>query len=102
MKGNFGFALAILFTICLFGLGYSSVTGKVNENNYGNVSSSPKTSVNVEYYINSDGEKVQSPTYYMSAPEGATAICKDGTYSFSRSRRGTCSHHGGVRTWLNK
>jgi len=31
---------------------------------------------------------------------GATAICRDGTYSFSAHRRGTCSHHGGVARWL--
>jgi len=54
----------------------------------------------VKYYTNSKGEKVQSPTYYNSPPAGATAECKDGTYSFSRSRRGTCSHHGGVKRWL--
>lgn len=54
----------------------------------------------VKYYINSKGEKVQSPTYYNSTPSGATAECRDGTYSFSRSRRGTCSHHGGVKRWL--
>jgi len=33
-------------------------------------------------------------------PAGATAKCRDGTYSFSQSRRGTCSHHGGVAKWL--
>ncbi|MCC7134597.1 MAG: DUF3761 domain-containing protein [Gemmatimonadales bacterium] len=33
-------------------------------------------------------------------PSGATARCRDGTYSFSRSRRGACSHHGGVAMWL--
>jgi hypothetical protein len=33
-------------------------------------------------------------------PAGATAECNDGTYSFSSSRRGTCSHHGGVKRWL--
>ncbi|WP_431636442.1 DUF3761 domain-containing protein [Dyella sp. KULCS107] len=33
-------------------------------------------------------------------PAGASAQCRDGTYSFSRSRRGTCSHHGGVARWL--
>ena len=54
----------------------------------------------VNYYKNSKGEKVQSPTKYDSAPEGATAECNDGTYSFSKSRRGTCSHHGGVKRWL--
>lgn len=52
------------------------------------------------YYTNSAGVKVQSPTYYNRAPVGATAICRDGTYSFSRNRRGTCSHHGGVAKWL--
>ena len=31
---------------------------------------------------------------------GATAICRDGTYSYSANRRGTCSHHGGVAQWL--
>lgn len=53
-----------------------------------------------KYYINSRGQKVQSPTYYKSAPKGATARCRDGTYSFSKSRRGTCSGHGGVAKWL--
>ena len=55
---------------------------------------------NIKYYTNSRGERVQSPTRYNSAPAGATALCNDGTYSFSRSRRGTCSHHGGVARWL--
>ena len=55
---------------------------------------------NVSYYTNSRGERVQSPTYYNQAPAGATALCRDGTYSFSRSRRGTCSGHGGVAQWL--
>lgn len=36
----------------------------------------------------------------ISAPAGATALCNDGTYSFSRSRQGTCSWHGGVKIWL--
>jgi len=31
---------------------------------------------------------------------GASAICNDGTYSYSAHRRGTCSHHGGVAQWL--
>jgi hypothetical protein len=28
-----------------------------------------------------------------------TAVCRDGTLSYSQNRRGTCSHHGGVRSW---
>lgn len=35
-----------------------------------------------------------------SHPAGATARCRDGTYSYSQNRRGTCSHHGGVAQWL--
>jgi hypothetical protein len=35
------------------------------------------------------------------APTGATAHCRDGTYSFSKHRSGTCSHHGGVAMWLD-
>lgn len=58
------------------------------------------SSTHVKYYKNSNGERVQSPTYYTTAPAGATAECRDGTYSFSRNRRGTCSHHGGVKKWL--
>lgn len=34
-----------------------------------------------------------------TTPAGATALCRDGTYSFSQSRRGTCSLHGGVARW---
>jgi len=36
-----------------------------------------------------------------AAPSGATALCRDGTYSYSKHRSGTCSHHGGVARWLN-
>ena len=51
-------------------------------------------------YVNSAGNTVCSPEVSSSAPSGATAKCKDGTYSFSQSRRGTCSSHGGVAAWL--
>lgn len=52
------------------------------------------------YYTNKAGQRVQSPTRANAAPEGATAQCRDGSYSFSQSRRGTCSHHGGVDRWM--
>ena len=51
-------------------------------------------------YVNSAGNTVCSPYSSSSAPAGASAQCGDGTYSFSQSRSGTCSHHGGVSTWL--
>jgi hypothetical protein len=51
-------------------------------------------------YVNTDGITVCSPYSAPSAPAGATAQCVDGTYSFSLHHSGTCSHHGGVSTWL--
>lgn len=32
---------------------------------------------------------------------GATALCNDGTLSYSAHHRGTCSHHGGVAVFYN-
>lgn len=55
---------------------------------------------NSNYYTNSDGDSVHSPVNSDSVPVGATAQCIDGTYSFSQHRSGTCSHNGGVATWL--
>jgi uncharacterized protein DUF3761 len=53
-------------------------------------------------YTNSAGNTVCSPESVPTAPAGATAKCEDGTYSFSESRSGTCSHHGGVAEWLDE
>ncbi len=62
-------------------------------------SRSPSLSNN-NYYTNVDGNQVHSPVYSNSVPAGATAQCRDGTYSFSQHRSGTCSHRGGVASWL--
>jgi hypothetical protein len=35
-----------------------------------------------------------------SAPVGAKAICRDGTFSYSMHHSGTCSRHGGVLKWI--
>jgi hypothetical protein len=51
-------------------------------------------------YINVHGERVPSPRKSKGTPAGATALCGDRTYSFSRQRRGACSRHGGVAQWL--
>ena len=52
-------------------------------------------------YVNSRGRWVPSPCRSPSGPPaGASARCRDGTYSFSQSRRGPCSRHGGVSRWL--
>lgn len=54
------------------------------------------------HYRAKDGHEVHSParSTHDQVPAGASAKCRDGTYSFSQHRRGTCSHHGGVGSWL--
>src|ERR1700730_5469742 len=47
-------------------------------------------------YENLRHERVPRPQNCSTPPEGATAQCRDGTYSFQY----TCSHHGGVAKWL--
>jgi len=59
------------------------------------------------YYINSNGHQVPSPcgnSKTDAPPPRATAICRDGSYSFSEHpyAGGTCSHHGGVESHLNR
>jgi hypothetical protein len=53
-------------------------------------------------YVNKEGYSVHRPAHTVSGnvPSGASAQCRDGSYSFSMSHRGTCSHHGGVSRWL--
>jgi uncharacterized protein DUF3761 len=65
-----------------------------------NTSYSGTTSCGTDYYRNSDGVCVHRPVSSDTAPPGATAQCRDGTYSFSQHRSGTCSGHGGVAQWL--
>ncbi|MBY8861504.1 DUF3761 domain-containing protein [Nocardia sp. CA2R105] len=55
----------------------------------------------VQDYQNVDGNCVPRPEANSTGiPDGATAQCRDGEYSFSQHRRGTCSGHGGVARWL--
>jgi hypothetical protein len=37
--------------------------------------------------------------YAYAKEKGATAVCADRTLSFSKTRSGTCSEHGGVHWW---
>jgi hypothetical protein len=50
------------------------------------------------YYKNVSGRCVHRPS---SDPSGATAKCRDGSYSYSLHASGTCSHHGGVARWIH-
>lgn len=54
------------------------------------------------HYTNKAGQTTHSPSKSIDdkVPNGASAKCRDGTYSFSQSHRGTCSRHGGVARWL--
>jgi hypothetical protein len=65
-------------------------------------------------YINSDGQCIPDPSAPGAAgapglglaggggpPAGATAVCRDGDYSYSTHHTGTCSGHGGVSQWLS-
>jgi len=56
------------------------------------------TSCKSGYYKNASGRCVHSPS---SDPSGATAKCRDGSYSYSQHASGTCSHHGGVARWIH-
>ena len=46
------------------------------------------------------GASLGALIYLDAKYPNASARCNDGTYSYSRNRRGTCSHHGGVAYWL--
>lgn len=63
---------------------------------------SSTTHTHRRYYTNSSGHRVHAPVHALSTPAGATARCGDGSYSFSQHHRGTCSHHGGVGSWLTR
>lgn len=69
---------------------------KANEGNKEVTINTAKALSSIHYYQNSEGNTIQAPTKYNKVPASATALCRDGTYSFSQHARGTCSHHGGV------
>ncbi|MCJ2097410.1 DUF3761 domain-containing protein [Methylobacterium sp. E-046] len=55
-------------------------------------------------YTNRDGCEVPRPEQPQGSsctkPADATARCRDGDWSFSQHRQGTCSHHRGVGCWV--
>jgi|SRR5215471_3793645 len=48
-------------------------------------------------YVNRDGDRISIPG---QSSAGATARCRNGSYSRSQHRNGTCSQEGGVAEWL--
>lgn len=53
-------------------------------------------------YVNTYGHEVHAPAMKLDGtrPLRATVQCRDGYYSFSEHRSGTCSSHGGVQQWF--
>jgi hypothetical protein len=94
-------ALLILLSICLAGPVAVHARGEPPASS---VQRTPLKTDLVErkYYTNQDGRRVHAPAHTRSGnvPPGASAHCRDGSYSFSTHRRGTCSRHGGVAQWL--
>lgn len=60
------------------------------------VTKEPKPTTYKVYTYKYTPSKPYTPVYSNYGP---SALCGDGTYSYS-SGRGTCSHHGGVAQWL--
>ncbi|MEB3052356.1 DUF1524 domain-containing protein [Mycolicibacter sp. MYC123] len=52
-------------------------------------------------YVNVRGECVSFPADFDSPPAGVNALCRDGAYSFSNHRKGSCARHGGVARWMD-
>ncbi len=48
---------------------------------------------------NTQASTPQTKAAPADAPQGATAKCKDGSYSMAKQQRGACSRHGGVAEW---
>jgi uncharacterized protein DUF3761 len=49
------------------------------------------------HYTNRDGHRIAKPG---QSSAGATARCRNGSWSYSENRKGTCSQEGGVLEWL--
>lgn len=68
--------------------------------------SNAKVSCGVNSYVNNAGECISEPLLSSEVPPKATAKCRAQVngkhwYSFSQTRRGTCSQFGGVLQWCN-
>jgi uncharacterized protein DUF3761 len=49
-----------------------------------------------------NGTTKLDPISVTGQQAGASAQCRDGTYSHSQHRSGTCADHGGVSRWINR
>jgi hypothetical protein len=80
----------------------SSKASKSSSSSSSSKSSSSKSSSSQKATSSTGSGGDQPAGSVNSNPSGATARCKDGTYSHSKSHSGSCSKHGGVAEWLDK
>ena len=98
--------LGIALGLCLMALGGTAAAQnaapQLPQGSAQSVTNGSTELVETGSYVNKEGYSVHRPAHTASGnvPSGASAQCHDGSYSFSMSRRGTCSHHGGVSRWL--
>jgi Protein of unknown function (DUF3761) len=60
----------------------------------------PKASATARAKANTNSAVVGSGAAEDNNAAGAIARCKDGLYSHAKNRRGACSRHGGVASWI--
>jgi len=78
------------------------------ENNLTNfdleVSKTPIATYSLEQTYTSTPRPTYTPNSFIPTGDpmaNVTAICGDGTYSYSKTRQGTCSGHKGVKEWIH-
>ncbi|MBB6249002.1 DUF3761 domain-containing protein [Rhodanobacter sp. A1T4] len=100
--------IGLSLSLCLLAMGLnnllvtSSDAQQQTQQSAQNVTNALTTLIEQGSYINHDGYSVRRTAHTVSgaAPTGASAQCRDASYSFSMNHRGTCSRHCGVARWL--
>ncbi|MBB6245516.1 DUF3761 domain-containing protein [Rhodanobacter sp. A1T4] len=100
--------ISLSLSLCLLAMGLNSLlvtpsdAQQQPQQSAQNVTNGSTTLIEQGSYVNREGYSVHKPAHTVSGavPAGASAQCRDGSYSFSMNHRGTCSHHGGVARWL--
>ena len=100
--------IGLSLSLCLLAMGLNSLLVTSSEaqqqpqQNSQDVTNGSTTLIEQGSYTNHDGYSVHRPAHTVSGavPVGASAQCRDASYSFSMNHRGTCSRHGGVARWL--
>ena len=101
MKKTFTTLLALCLCLPVWAQrGHHSSTSSSSTSHHSRSATGTTHHSSSHYYTNVDGNRVHRPVHTKHQPARATAQCGDGSYSFSQHHQGTCSHHGGVGSWL--